>query len=281
MDLQVSCEGCGSILVRQASGRLSRRYCSDRCKMRFHRQQARRQEAPVASAIMPWDQPVLYHGRFEDYAEAYLGQIDVILTDPPYDRKALPVYQALATFADTVLVPGGWLLCMTGKGIVFDVFPRLSIPGLEYLTAIDYRMTSSRSKAQKWTTTGKRFWQERHKPVLWFQKRALRRPGARGTHPAHRRAGGSDFVDADVQGGMDLDQVQYPDQQSLMGFQALVSKYTNPQDVILDPCMGWGTTVLAALSMHRPRVIGIEKDRRRYAYAAQQLGARRGEEGRL
>jgi DNA modification methylase len=49
--------------------------------------------------------------------------------------------------------------------------------------------------------------------------------------------------------------------------------YTTPSDVILDPCAGWGTTLTAALSVDRKRVIGIEKDGIRYQHAVQQIAA--------
>jgi hypothetical protein len=143
------CQGCGQPFTRTSEQRLSRRYCTDRCKMRYFRQQAQRQAIPPTTAPMPWEQPVLHHGRFEDFAEAYRGQIDVILTDPPYDRKALPVYAALVSLARTVLVPGGYFLCLTGKGLLPEIYALCGVPELEPVTQIDYsKTTPQRSKAR-------------------------------------------------------------------------------------------------------------------------------------
>ena len=47
--------------------------------------------------------------------------------------------------------------------------------------------------------------------------------------------------------------------------------FTNTQDVICDPCMGSGTTLLAAHQLARPRVIGIERDPTPYRIACDRL----------
>jgi DNA methylase len=267
------CRGCGQPLTLREGQRQSRRYCADTCKMRFFRQQAQHQARPPAPAPMPWKGPVLHHGCFEDFAEAYRGQIDVILTDPPYDRTSLPVYAALATLARTVLVPGGYLLILTGKGLLPEIFAALTLPALEYITLIDYVFPGTLAQGFKWTATGKRVWMERAKPVLWYERRAPARPkGTRGRHPWKRFPGGTDRIEVEVQGPLDFDQERYPDQQSLTGFRSLVNLFTTPGDVILDPCMGWGTTLLAAVSVDRTRVIGIEQDGVRYGHARERLG---------
>ena len=267
------CQGCGQPFTRTSDQRQSRRYCADRCKMRFFRQQAQRQAIPPTSAPMPWTQPVLHHGRFEDFGEAYREQINVILTDPPYDRAALPVYAALARLASTVLVPGGYLLCLVGKGLLPEIVALLAVPPLEYVTSIDYVFPGVHAQGKRRTSTGLRVWQERAKYVLWYERKAPPRPqGARGRHPFKRFPGGTDRIVVEFEAALDFDQERYPDQQSLTGFRALLGMYTTPQDVILDPCMGWGTTLKAAVSVDRTRVLGIEKDGVRYQHACQQLG---------
>ena len=57
--------------------------------------------SPTFPALPAW-----HHGRFEAYAQDYAGLVDVIITDPPYGKDNLPCYEALATFAATVLTPG-------------------------------------------------------------------------------------------------------------------------------------------------------------------------------
>ena len=61
-------------------------------------------------------------------------------------------------------------------------------------------------------------------------------------------------------------------EQDLIVFQEIIRIFTNGPDVILDPGMGWGTTLRAAVSLDRPHVMGIELLPERYSYACQQLG---------
>jgi hypothetical protein len=204
------------------------------------------------------------HGRFQAYHETFKEKVDVIITDLPYARKSLPLYEDLGQFALTTLVPGGWLLCLTGWGIDLEVRQGWNQAGLEFITVVCYGMPSVHSDAAKYSSTGRRVWQEHHKPLLWYQKP--------GTKAHRRRAGTSDSIPAHVVGTPDMDQAARPWQQSLSGFQEIVRIYTNPQDVICDPCMGWGTTLCAATRLARTRCIGIELLADRYAYARQRLG---------
>ena len=51
----------------------------------------------------------------------------------------------------------------------------------------------------------------------------------------------------------------HPTQKPVSLYEYLVNTYSNPGDTILDPCMGSGTTGIAALSLNR-NFIGIERD---------------------
>jgi hypothetical protein len=221
-----------------------------------------RQRKHASRAAVPQG-PVLHHGAFQAYQERYAGLVDVIITDLPYARKALPLYEALGQFALTTLVPGGWLLCLTGWGIDLEIRQQWLARGLEFVTVGCYDMPSVHNRSEKYLSTGKQTWQEYHKPVLWFQK-----PGTR----FHRRRGGTRDRVVGTVGDTSYDQTARPWEQSLHSFQQLVRSHTNPPDVICDPCMGWGTTLEACVSQERPRVIGIELLPERYAYARQRLG---------
>ena len=97
------CLYCGE----EMAGR-QRKYCDRRCGDAAYYQ--RKHASPVA---VP-QAPVVHQGMFQVYEARYAGLVDVIITDPPYARKALPLYEALGQFALTTLVPGGWLLCPDG-----------------------------------------------------------------------------------------------------------------------------------------------------------------------
>jgi DNA modification methylase len=212
------------------------------------------------------EMPTCHLGRFQDYQETYAGKIEVILVDPPYAKEYLPLYADLATFARAVLKPGGWLLVLTGWGIDLEVRTMFNAAGLEYVTVGCYHIPSTNSKGSKWTSTGKYFWQEHHKPLLWYQQ-----PGSK-RHKRH--AGGNDTVEAGVSTSTQpqMDQTARPWEQDLTAFQTIVRIYTKPADVILDPMMGWGTTLEACVSLDRNRCIGIELLPERYAYARTRLG---------
>lgn len=238
--------------------RSSKRYCNDACKQAFHRSQRLLRTQGLT------DTPVCHLGAFQDYTEQYAGKIDVIITDPPYARDTLPLYDDLGAFARGVLRPGGWLLCLTGWGIDLEARQYFNARGLEFLSVLCYHMPSTHSKARKNSSTGWYSWQEHHKPLLWYQQR--------GTPRHHRRAGGNDLIQGRVSGDVPVDQAVRPWEQNLVAFQDIIRLYTNGPDVILDPMMGWGTTLAAAVSYDRKRVIGIELLPERYAYTCQRLG---------
>ena len=68
-----------------------------------------------------------------------------------------------------------------------------------------------------------------------------------------------------------MDQAEFKWQQNLLGFEKIVEMFSSPADVICDPMMGSGTTLVAAINQHRPRVIGIEQDRTTFALAQARL----------
>jgi hypothetical protein len=209
------------------------------------------------------DRPVWHLGRFEDHAQDYAGMVDVILTDLPYGMPELPRYAALAQFASVVLTPGGWLLALCGTEEYHAVHELWKATTLERLTDCAYVMLGRGGNGHKRTSVGTQAFQRHWKPVLWYQQP--------GTKHHHRRAGTTDtwFVEAPTKKDMDQDEFKW--QQSLNGFRKMVDSHTNHQDVICDPCMGSGTTLLAAHELARYRVIGIECNPVTYAKACTKL----------
>lgn len=51
----------------------------------------------------------------------------------------------------------------------------------------------------------------------------------------------------------------HPTQKPLALLEMLIKTYTNPGDTVLDPCMGSGSTIVAATRTGR-KYIGIEKE---------------------
>ena len=248
-----SCEYCAAQFF---PSRIDARFCSDKCRSAAHYRRL-----VLAAKGVP-ESPVLHCGAFQSYAAGYAGKVDVIITDPPYGREYLPLYADLAQFAMTVLAPGGWLLCLTGYGLLWDIGDVFRTSPLEYLTVCTYLAHGATLKAEKYTSTGKRAWNQQAKPLLWYQKP--------GTKLHRRRAGTSDLIQGQKK---DMDRAEFHWQQSLVAFQQIVWNFTNHRDVVCDPCMGSGTTLLAAQAMGRLRSIGIEKDPQTYHTACQRLAS--------
>ena len=67
-----------------------------------------------------------------------------------------------------------------------------------------------------------------------------------------------------------LEKLGHPTQKSLELMKKLILIHTNPQDIILDPFMGSGTTGAAALELNR-KFIGIEMDTEYFQMAKNRL----------
>lgn len=63
----------------------------------------------------------------------------------------------------------------------------------------------------------------------------------------------------------------HPTQKSLALIEELVKTYTNENDLVLDSCMGSGTTGLACKNLNR-RFIGIEKEEKYFEIAKERIG---------
>ena len=47
--------------------------------------------------------------------------VDCVVTDPPYEKAALPLHVDLANFASYALKPGGQLVVMTGGLYLYEI----------------------------------------------------------------------------------------------------------------------------------------------------------------
>ena len=69
------------------------------------------------------------------------------------------------------------------------------------------------------------------------------------------------------------ERTSHPTQKSLQLMEGIIGVHTNPNDIIMDPFMGSGTTGVAALKSGR-RFIGIELDSSYYDIALNRLTAK-------
>jgi site-specific DNA-methyltransferase (adenine-specific) len=193
---------------------------------------------------------VLWCGRFQDAVWIPSESVDAIVTDPPYGREWLPLYEDLAGFAARVLKPGGVCLVMTGQLILPDVIEILR-RRLQYVWLISY--VSTGHAALVWSIRV----MSHSKPVLYFAK------------PPHNPTG---LFRPDLISSGQKTKREHEWQQSVAGFRRLIRHYTRPNSLILDPCCGTGTTLVAAIMEGEGRrAIGIDVDGRAIGIAFRKL----------
>lgn len=164
------------------------------------------------------------------------NSVDAIITDPPYPKEFLPLYDKLGKVAKRVLRPGGSLVVMVGQSYLIEILNMLS-QHLAYQWAVSY-LTPGGQSAQMWQRKVNTFW----KPVLWFVKDVYDGKWIGDVAKSAVNANEKDLHEW---------------QQSESGMFDLVDRFTKRKDVVLDPFMGSGTTGYASVMLGR-NFIGID-----------------------
>jgi 16S rRNA G966 N2-methylase RsmD len=177
------------------------------------------------------------HGDFAKQLSGEAGQYDHIVTDPPYDEDAIAEWEKLARTAKEVLKPGGLLIAYSGKYHLPSVYDALEAE-LEYFWQCI--VVHSGAGARVWP----RNLRTNYKPVIVYAK-----------PPVEELEGlGHDVIDG---AGREKDDHEW--QQATAESIDLIEQLTEPNDMILDPMCGSGTTGVAALAENR-RVHLIDRD---------------------
>jgi site-specific DNA-methyltransferase (adenine-specific) len=164
------------------------------------------------------------------------NSIDLVLTDPPYGEKYLPLWEGLGQAAARILKPGGFLVTYSGQLYLPNVLNML-LKHLEY-----YWCLAVEFSGQTAAVNGRNI-NNRWKPILAFYK-----------PPLTEREMIADLVQP---GGHEKDLHEWA--QPLSEAQQLIQWFSMPNDLVLDPLAGSGTTLVAAFNEKR-RAVGIEKD---------------------
>jgi site-specific DNA-methyltransferase (adenine-specific) len=187
-------------------------------------------------------------GDFKERAKEIADEsVDVILTDPSYAKEDLPIWNDLGELAKRVLKPSGILLSYSGNLYLPQIFEMLG-QNLEYLWmfAIYHsngnKLIPSVNVHQAW------------KPVLAYVKP----PKNKYWRP---------FADM-VSGGKEKEHHDW--QQAVDEAKYYLSHLCPPNAVVLDPMMGSGTVVLAAMQLGF-NATGIEIDPAAYATAQERI----------
>jgi ParB-like chromosome segregation protein Spo0J len=182
----------------------------------------------------------LYTSRFQDIkAVAGLGDesVKLILTDIPYVGGFIPQVDDLAALADRVLVEGGVFVTYAGQLYLDDVMDRLA----PYLT---FRWLGCVSWNEGGNKVHTRQVTSRWKPVLIYSK------GDWQPRPYW-----SDFLFSE-----DEPEKEFHDwQQNLADVEHWLRCFSQPGDLVLDPCGGGFTTAEACLRNDR-RCVSCDVD---------------------
>lgn len=162
-----------------------------------------------------------------------LGEAAAVITDPPYERSALPLWRELIRFSDRVLSEHGWLIAMSGQRWLPQVFSEIEEgrkgTSMRYCWTMAIHMPGAES-SQGWIGLRNPLNIE-WKPVLIYSK----------GEPTDWPTGLRDFIVSEGR-----DKSHHEQGQSLGVFQKLVKGFVEPGDLVSDPFLGGGTTAVAA-----------------------------------
>ena len=220
---------------------------------RMHADKQRQEIQTAAVAAMPALLTDRYQLVCADMATTDVvkpGSVDHIITDIPYPGKYLPVVEQLGRRAAVWLKPGGSLIVMSGQSFLPEVLAALAKSGLRYRWTLCCE-TNSGPRTQIYDRHILPKW----KPVLWYVKG--------GFHEL-------EWTGDVIPGGDGNDKRFHDWGQSEVQMAWLVERVSLPEQIILDPFCGGGTTDVAALRLGR-QFIGIDIDEKAIATTAERL----------
>jgi len=202
-------------------------------------QREKRLKEKMADALPKQAQPFeLYCCDIRDaHKFVAANSIDIIITDPPYGREYLHLYDALAEFAAHALKESGLCVVMCGVGCLPKAIEALG-RYLNYVWALSYETPGRHSKLFPLRIING--W----KPILYFVKGKL--------------PDDAPWV-FDVIKSPQPEKTDHEWQQNLEAFTELVKRFTHSGMVVCDPFCGTGTTGVAALA-NGCRFVGLDAD---------------------
>lgn len=211
---------------------------------------AEKREAQKAVAITKrQDVDGLYLGDFREIGDKIPdASVDLIFTDPPYDRKAIELYDGLGEFAARVLRPGGSLIAYIGQIQLPDAVADLSKHLRYWWTCSCYHSGPSLLRMNEYGIVNG--W----KPMLWFVKET--------------RGDKTTFINDVATGTREKSHHEW--QQSESEARYFIELLTEPDGFVVDPFCGGGTTPAACIGLGR-KWAAFEIDEANMARASQRI----------
>ncbi len=162
------------------------------------------------------------------------GSVDLFLSDPPYQQDSLDCYSRIAELAAVKLKDGGLCAVYCGSYYLPEIMQRMGDHLTYYWT---FALVLSANSARIYNRRVFQTW----KPVLAFAK----------GKPDH------DWLGDVIRGTKEKDDHDW--QQGVSESEYLISALTAPGQLVCDPYVGSGTTLIAAKNLNR-QWIGTETD---------------------
>jgi 16S rRNA G966 N2-methylase RsmD len=210
---------------------------------------AKRQEQKAAAVAKRQSVDGLYLGDFRKIGDKIPdASVDLIFTDPPYDRKAIELYDGLGEFAARVLRPGGSLIAYVGQIQLPDAVADLSKHLRYWWTCSCYHSGPSLLRMNEYGIVNG--W----KPMLWFVKET--------------RGDKTTFVNDVATGSREKSHHEW--QQSEAEARYFIDLLTEQDGFVVDPFCGGGTTPVACVGLGR-KWAAFEIDEANLARASERI----------
>jgi len=221
-------------------------------KREERKEHAEQRMQEVAQTYKPDESLQIVNAEFYEWCNNNLddNSIDLILTDPPYPKEYLHVWGQLGEVASRVLKPGGYLATYSGQ-LYLDYVMKAIGEHLSYVWTIALQhnsltqLVNPRNLICRW------------KPILLYRKHMIGKTKEMGAGKIESASGSAlnDFIGDDYR---EKGFHEWGQGETAVGY--LMKTLSYPNDLVLDPFVGGGTTLVVAKDLKR-RCIGIEIDK--------------------